>query len=439
MPVGRKTIPETEAVIDFDRVFDELVAPAIEAAGLAIRSWRSGNAGASIQKEALGDIITADVFLADVTTANPNVMYELGVRHAANRGPTLLLRGSPAPTPFYAGFLQAVLYDPEADLDQPEALRARLSRALRAEARRAEGSPVYEFFPGLRVELPAELRERGAARAYPKQLQQAIEAAGSRESRVRRGDAKAVEELIGASGDVSPTAYLDLLRLHRDAGDWDELIRTYDTLPPDVASDPQVLQLLALALNRRARQGDQERAVAVMRQLVEESGGDAETFAILGRIYKDRWREGADASHLDAAIECYRRGFELQPSDLYSGFNAASLMFLRGDSPHEGDLAALVLQVKQLVREQGTPDDPWVDYWVISIGLELAVIEGDWTLAEQYLAGVLEKRPDALSRRASVESLQQLQQRLRGEDAEAVGRLLDRLQPDAAPETGDYA
>lgn len=207
MPVGRKQDAQTGAVVDFDRVYHELVAPAIERASLSVRSWRSADASTSIQKQALGDIMSSDILLADITTASPNVMYELGVRHAANRGPTVLLRASRGQPPFYVGFLQTIVYDPFEDLANPESLRARIAEALRAAARRSEGSPLYEFFPALRVELPNDLvsRER-ERRVYPEIVKRTLRR--SRSSRPDQGaaDVAEAEEALRAAGDAAPAA-----------------------------------------------------------------------------------------------------------------------------------------------------------------------------------------------------------------------------------------
>jgi hypothetical protein len=52
---------------------------------------------------------------------------------------------------------------------------------------------------------------------------------------------------------------------------------------------PQVRQLLALALNRRGHPGDQDRAIELVQQLIGETGGDSDTFDMLGLIYKDKY------------------------------------------------------------------------------------------------------------------------------------------------------
>ena len=155
----------------------EPVAPAIERAGLSIRSWRSVDASTSIQTQTLGDIISSDILLADVTTANPNVMYELGVRHAMNRGPTVLLGAGPGPSPFYVAFLQRIIYDPVSDLDEPDALRARITEAFAIRRAALGGQSAVRV-----LSRPA----RGAARR-PSNLQPPA----ARLSRPRETDAEA--------------------------------------------------------------------------------------------------------------------------------------------------------------------------------------------------------------------------------------------------------
>lgn len=426
MPVGQQQDRLTGAVIDFDLVYAELVAPALERASLSARSWRSADAGTSIQKQALGDIISSDILLADITTANPNVMYELGVRHAANRGPTVLLRGGHGQPPFYVGYLQAIVYDPLADLAEPEPLRARLSEALRSAARRSEGSPLYEFFPALRVELPADLvahdREH---RVYPERVKRTLSQSRSSRSSKGAADVAAAEEALRTVPDAAPAAYLDLLRAYRDRSDWNGLIRAASTLPPDVEADPQTMQLLALALNRRSESGDQERAVALMRRLIDETGGDAETFGIIGRIHKERWKGIMDPADLKDATRYYRRAFDLQPTDFYTGFNAASLLFLQNDAMADAELAVLLPRVKDALQPHLITDD--ADYWALSTAIEVAVIERNWSDAQQFVERALAVGAPQHAFLTSVDSIERLGSRLHGGDAQALAAVVQNL------------
>jgi hypothetical protein len=90
MPYGKRPVGDVE--VDFDVVFDEFIAPAGDAAGFeVIRSDRDQASGV-IMPRVFSSIYTADLVIADLTYQNPNVYYELGVRHALRPRGTLLIR-----------------------------------------------------------------------------------------------------------------------------------------------------------------------------------------------------------------------------------------------------------------------------------------------------------------------------------------------------------
>src|ERR1039458_9292782 len=70
---------------DFDKRFDDVLTPAIEAADL--EPYRvDRDAGSVIPVDTLHrEIRSATVCVADITTRNPNVMYELGYALAAGK------------------------------------------------------------------------------------------------------------------------------------------------------------------------------------------------------------------------------------------------------------------------------------------------------------------------------------------------------------------
>ena len=96
MPFGRK--PDASGrEIDFDIVYKDIIEPAIRDVGFdPVRADEEVNAGL-IHKAMFERLALSEYAIADLTIFNPNVYYELGVRHAvrpANDG-AALRRGEP--------------------------------------------------------------------------------------------------------------------------------------------------------------------------------------------------------------------------------------------------------------------------------------------------------------------------------------------------------
>jgi hypothetical protein len=71
-------------------IFDHLIKPAVEKAGLGYECRRSEATRGNIIKAIVQSLHEANVVIADLTDQNPNVFYELGVRHALSDRTILL-------------------------------------------------------------------------------------------------------------------------------------------------------------------------------------------------------------------------------------------------------------------------------------------------------------------------------------------------------------
>lgn len=89
-PYGTKTGSDN-TIHDFEYVFENIVTRALS--GLVAYTNRSKDRLHSgvVHEDMFRQIISADVVICDITTMNPNVMYELGVRHAARPSGTILI------------------------------------------------------------------------------------------------------------------------------------------------------------------------------------------------------------------------------------------------------------------------------------------------------------------------------------------------------------
>ena len=74
----------------FDRVYTNIFKPAIIKAGFIPKRADECDKTNVIILDIIDNIIKADMVICDLSTSNPNVMYELGIRQAYDRPVTLV-------------------------------------------------------------------------------------------------------------------------------------------------------------------------------------------------------------------------------------------------------------------------------------------------------------------------------------------------------------
>ena len=116
MPFGLKKDEDKARRIDFNRIYTAIIKPGVESLndrGINIKCIRSDEVQQAglIHERMIRYIADADVAVVDLTTANPNVYYELGVRHALRDRVTVLLRRKGKPNPFNIAGLSTIEYD----------------------------------------------------------------------------------------------------------------------------------------------------------------------------------------------------------------------------------------------------------------------------------------------------------------------------------------
>lgn len=434
MAFGVKPDAETGRAVDHDRIYRELIRPAVERAGLVCQR-ADDFTGALIHKDIAKAVVTADVMLADVSSGNPNVMYELGIRHALRRGATMLI--SSGRLPFNISYSYALHYplgaDGGVDAAALESRCAMLAEAIAAKAERATtDSPLFEYFPGLQVQLPDDLippeaRRRGPA-AEPQNLKP-----GGRDSKALVARA---EQALRRGGDEEPQAWLDLLRRWRDLGQWQDVVRLGDEMPSDIGRQPEAVQAVALAWSRL---GDTGRAIDYLSRAGGGVGDNPELLGLLGSLYKKRHFADGSSADLDAAIDYYRRAFDRNPQDLYLGRNLAQLLHRRASAPARAELGQRLPGLQVLAQTRLA--DPVRDFWMLDSALVLVLLGGDDSLAGQITDAMLEMRPEAWMLDAARTELQGvLESAVDAAELERLRAAVERLAPsssDAIEEADD--
>ena len=367
MPFGDKT-DASGNIIKFDAVYEQIIKPAIESAGLAPIRADEEPTGGIIHKPMYERLILCDFAVADLTTANANVFYELGVRHAVRPGSTVLLYMKEGRLPFDVAGLRSLPYDIDANGAPADATAARDALGKQLERLRAKSdadSPIFELlkpFPALIEHLKTNtLQDIADATRQEKE----IRAAKTPEALT------AFEASLGALDGVESAILLKLFLAYRDKKAWQSMIDLAAAMPEPLARTVMVREQLALALNRAGRSDEAEH---VLTTLIEERGGSSETFGILGRVYKDRWQNATNAllkkGELDRAIDAYLKGFESDWRDAYPGVNAVTLMELRNPpDPRRLEILPIVRYAASRRILAGSPD-----YWDYATLLELAIL-----------------------------------------------------------------
>ena len=432
MPFGKKTDPASGVEIDFDDIYQKAIKPAIADAGLDPLRGDEERTGGIIHAPMFARLLLAEFVVADLTLANPNVFYELGIRHAARPFTTVPIFASIRALPFDVGMVRAIGYSlDKGHLDDAEAARlkaaiqARLQAAIDGPA--AKDSPLFQLipqFPG--IDLPHEVTEAFQERVKHEEAFREIlaEARAKLSNEEKKTALLEVQRSLGNLKASQPGVLVDLLLSLRDISAWDEMVQLCEAFPDYLQSYILVRQQWALALNRRNRAADRDRAIRMLSQLLKERGPDPETLGILGRIHKDRYRElkregniMASAA-LDDAIGAYVRGFESDPRDYYPGVNAVNLLVEKGDLKEADRLTPMVSFA--VARRGGAASS---DYWDLASVLELAAIGNDWESAARVLPKVLAAAGTSWRAKTTLDNLVLLKQA-----RERTGLILPQLE-----------
>lgn len=86
--------------------------------------------GGIIHKAMFERLLVDEFAVADLTTSNPNVMYELGIRHAARPRTTLTFYASATPLPFDVNLLRTQPYRLEPNNELSDSGAAELRQAV---------------------------------------------------------------------------------------------------------------------------------------------------------------------------------------------------------------------------------------------------------------------------------------------------------------------
>ncbi|MBU4262874.1 MAG: DUF4071 domain-containing protein [Proteobacteria bacterium] len=388
--------------IDFNRVYTELIKPALESAGLDVFRADEEERAGDIRTDMFQELLIADLVLADLTLDNPNVWYELGVRHALRARGVVLISGGRVATAFDLYTDRKLRYSIRAGGPDPTTLendKLHLTEMAKATLESWHGrkvSPVYQLMPNLQEPDWKSLRI-GEVREFWAQHDAWEDRIILARKAGHIGDVLVLVDEAPVAAFRSE-AWIRAGEALRKAERFDFAL---EQLECGLAIDPGNLKGLrekGICLQRLGADGDPvhtlDRAREHYRNILKNHPNDPETWALLGRVDKDAWTAAwrqpdktpeemrDEAAYEDvllrAAIDSYAKGYRHNPGHYYSGINALTLMHLHRhllthDTRYDREMAAMAGAVR--FAAECEPDEHQRFWSLATIG-DLEVLVG---------------------------------------------------------------
>jgi tetratricopeptide (TPR) repeat protein len=376
---GMKTDYATGRTLNLDLTYQKLIKPAFDSVGIRCFRAIDVNVTGSIDKLMYKWIYHADFVVADLSTMNANVFYELGVRHAQRPKTTLIMAENELFKMLPFDLSHTINYGYEhlgEEIADKEATRfvGLLSDQLRklVESPMEEDSPVFTYLPGMVAPQWTD----------PKEL-------------ITELRTKLAEQAAGEPGDIkdqSLAIIVERAEAAKNAGDYPTAIALFKTANDNDPKDIFLKQRLAL-VTYKSKEKDEDDAVAIAalkeaERILEEScqlsiSNDPETLGLGGAINKRLHERTGDIVYFEKSIDFYERGFYVK-HDYYNGINAAFMYTLKANLVDNEFDAIVCYGRAKMIRQK-----------VVEICLDLVDQEGfekrgdcEWvyqTLAQAYL------------------------------------------------------
>jgi tetratricopeptide (TPR) repeat protein len=406
MPFGKKPVGKIkrfwllwrDRTVDFDRIYREVFAPAIEATPLPegghLVPFRTDMdpASANIDVLMFRGIVYARLVLSDITGLNPNVFYELGVRHHSNESGTAIFRHADGPVPFDISHIKAVPYEYQPEIEAKRA-REMITRVLTASLRQnLITSPIQ-------LTLQDQLNQQPA-------VEHALKDA---EDKIRALDPEAALANYQEAQRLAPGNALIHFKaglLHKYLGHWlearDEFAEAVRLLPEYA----EAYRELGIAQNKLLKSDSPANSTTgedALRRAIELNPHDFDAHASLGGVLRRRGR-------LIEALEQYgyaTESSERHPYPLLNELKLRAALNGRLDLTEERkfDLARAARFRMAQIHNPTPLDSPWCFFDLSEIRLYLGSREEFLQYLEE---GLLQPSTRAWQAKSHRETLEQL-------------------------------
>ncbi|MBK7690837.1 MAG: hypothetical protein IPJ31_06875 [Bacteroidetes bacterium] len=328
---GRKPSYATGSLreLNLDETFEDLIKPVFDE--LRIDCYRAidKNTSGSIDKLMLEEILNADLVVADLSTLNANVMWELGVRHALKPKHTFMIceKEQMSRMPFDINHFVVYKYTHTPDgIPGREAKRFKeefkevVSRAI-ADNSLDNDSPVYTFLGDV--------------------WKRTITAAADTGSLI---DFKGMNILSATEIDLidgrQPESFSELMNraeLAKKSENYELALQLFSKAKTiaeqniTLRDNLQWIQARLILCTYKSKNPTEKEAYLKAQQMLEDvkalQSNDIELLGLNGAVQKRLFELTSEEIYLQGGLTSYLKGYELK-HDYYNGINACFMLYL---------------------------------------------------------------------------------------------------------------
>lgn len=317
MGFGVKTDYSTGNTMDLDQTYKYIIKPVAEECGYRCVRADEIKHSSIIDRSMYGLLLSADLVIADISTYNPNAIYELGVRHGVKPYHTIILKEKEGNMPFDLSHTNMLNYsygcrEENLSIKESDRCKTELKQIiLSIQNNNITDSPFYEYIKS--VEPP----------------------------KMSEDELNMIITSMAEEDDVL-FAIVEKAKSLRKNGKFSQAASYWKSASEKMPSEPYYIQQLALCTYKSQQPSKMlalNNALIEINKLLSKEDSiknDPETLGIAGAIYKNMYLEIKDIAMLDKAIEYYGKGFNIR-KDYYNGENYALCLNIKASQEDDVD------------------------------------------------------------------------------------------------------
>ncbi|CAD6192151.1 unnamed protein product [Caenorhabditis auriculariae] len=380
------------------------------------------------ETETLDMFYNADVALVDVTVTHqqPSLCYHIGVRESMGQSYNMILTYLAQDSEYHVmdalkkthAHLPMIVYMNMADTNQLQSYdkQSKGDDESKSPFARSSGGAALKTIPfrtrmkqvlkSVQVEASAHSREK-----FLSDLRKAREIA---EACSKNSFLDKMRTRLDNPDVLSVDTVYQMMLSYRDNQNYGGMITLVDDLkriPDCTVVDAHVIRYqYAFALNRRNHEGDRDRALKTVLDLID-STSDKDTLSpdvicLAGRIYKDKFITSnyEDRDSLKHAIEWYRKAFEMSPLE-YSGINLTTLLRASGEHfESNAEMQQIAVVLNSLLGRKGALQN-LNEYWDVATYFEVSVLAENFQKACEAALRMVKLKPPVWFLKSTMENI----------------------------------